>query len=134
MNRKKEFGSYIISGGITTAVNYLIYTILLAFHMPYLPANGIAWAGAVVAAYIMNRRWVFHSHNRIWKEFAAFASMRFLTLAVESALLWLTVEYLMFHPLLSKVVVSVVTVLANYVLCKYGIFKRKKSPVESRNV
>lgn len=122
--KKKEFGSYIVSGGITTLVNYLIYTILLAVHISYLPANGIAWVGAVIAAYIMNRRWVFHSQNHVWKEFTAFAAMRFLTLVVESVLLWLAVEQLGILPLLSKVAVSVVTVLTNYVLCKYGIFKK----------
>lgn len=125
MQKKKEFGCYVISGGITTLVNYVIYTVLLIVHVPYLPANGISWAGAVLAAYAMNRKWVFHSRNQVMKEFFSFVAMRFLTLVVESALLWLSVEQIGIPPLPAKVVVSVVTVLANYVLCKYKIFRKE---------
>lgn len=125
MQKKKEFGCYVISGGITTLVNYVIYTALLIVHVPYLPANGISWVGAVLAAYAMNRKWVFHSRNQVVKEFFSFVAMRFLTLAVESVLLWLFVEQIKIAPLPAKVVVSVVTVLANYVLCKYKIFRKE---------
>lgn len=125
MQKKKEFGCYVVSGGITTLVNYVIYTALLFMHVAYLPANGISWVGAVLAAYAMNRKWVFHSHNRVVKEFFSFVAMRFLTLVVESALLWLFVEQIRISPLPAKVVVSVVTVLANYVLCKYKIFGKE---------
>ena len=79
----------------------------------------------MLAAYAMNRKWVFHSHNRVVKEFFSFVAMRFLTLVVESALLWLFVEQIRISPLPAKVVVSVVTVLANYVLCKYKIFGKE---------
>lgn len=116
---------YVVCGGITTLVNYVIYTLLLAAHMSYLPANGIAWGGAVLAAYAMNRRWVFHSQNRMLREFLGFAGMRFLTLLAESVLLWLAVELIGISPLPAKVAVSVVTVLANYVLCKYKIFGKE---------
>lgn len=125
MQKKKEFGCYVISGGITTLVNYVIYMVLLAVHVPYLPANGISWAGAVMAAYVMNRKWVFHSGNQVIKEFISFVAMRFLTLAAESALLWLSVEQIGMPPLPAKVAVSVVTVLANYVLCRYKIFRKE---------
>ncbi len=116
---------YVVSGGITTLVNYVIYMALLAVHMPYLPANGIAWAGAALAAYGMNRRWVFHSRNGVAREFLSFVSMRFLTLGAESVLLWLAVERIGISPVPAKIAVSVVTVLANYVLCKYKIFRKE---------
>ena len=123
--KKKEIGSYMISGGITTLVNYAIYLILLAMHLSYLQANVAAWIGAVVAAYLMNRKWVFHSKNRIWREFPAFAAMRFLTLLAETTLLWFMVDKIGILPLSAKIVVSVVTVTANYVLCKYRIFRKE---------
>ena len=46
MQKKKEFGCYVVSGGITTLVNYVIYTALLFMHVAYLPANGISWVGS----------------------------------------------------------------------------------------
>ena len=60
MKMKRELITYLISGGVTTGVNYLLYAGLLALHIPYLAANSAAWAGAVLTAYALNRQWVFH--------------------------------------------------------------------------
>ena len=95
-------------------------------HLPYLAANSIAWAGAVMTAYVLNRRWVFRSGNRILQELISFAGLRFLTLAVENILLWLLIDRLEVLPFPAKLLVSIVTVIGNYVLCKYGVFKKEE--------
>ena len=130
MNERKriitrEMITYLISGGVTTLVNYLIYAALLMMDLPYLWANGISWCGAVLAAYVMNRRWVFHSGNSVGREMFSFIGLRFLTLLSESALLWLMVEKLRVPAFGAKIVVSIVTVLANYLLCKFKIFGKE---------
>lgn len=122
MKSKKELLCYCISGGATTLVNYVIYFILLYFSIEYLTANTFAWIGAVLTAYIMNRRWVFHSKGRILSEFGSFIALRFLTLLVENVLLWLSVDFLSIPPMPAKIIVSIITVLSNYLLCKYKIF------------
>ena len=50
MKFNKELITYLISGGITTGVNYILYGTLLFLHVPYLTANSIAWVGAVLTA------------------------------------------------------------------------------------
>ena len=80
MKLKKELLAYLVSGGITTGVNYCLYTALLYLNLPWLSSNSIAWAGAVLAAYLLNRRWVFHSENSVRTEMASFVGARFLTL------------------------------------------------------
>lgn len=126
MKSKKELLCYCVSGGATTLVNYIIYFILIQAKVEYLAANTVAWIGAVLTAYVMNRRWVFHSKGHILQEFSSFVFLRFLTLIAENMLLWLTVSCLGLHPLPSKVVVSIITVLSNYVLCKYKIFQKEE--------
>ena len=71
---------YIVTGGLTTGVNYLIYFILLGAagdaaqqSCVYLAANSAAWLGAVLFAYVMNRKLVFHSERAIVHEFLEFA-------------------------------------------------------------
>ncbi|EGB91782.1 cell wall teichoic acid glycosylation protein GtcA [Clostridium sp. D5] len=123
---KKELVLYCLSGGATTFVNYLIYFILLKTHVEYLAANTLAWAGAVVTAYLLNRRLVFHSRKHILQEFCSFVFLRFLTLLAENILLWIAVDSLGILPLPSKIMVSVITVLSNYVLCKYKIFHKEE--------
>ena len=47
----------------------------------------------------------------------------FITLLVENVLLWLAVDQLSLSLIGSKLIVSVVTVIGNYALCKYRVFK-----------
>ena len=126
MKSKKELFCYLFCGGVTTAVNYLLYGGLLFLRLPYIAANSIAWVGAVLTAYVLNRRLVFHSRNKICKYLPAFAALRFLTLLVETVLLWLLIDHLYIHPLPAKLLVSVITVVGNYVFCKYGVFKKEE--------
>lgn len=126
LKAKKELVLYCLSGGATTFVNYLIYFILLKIQVEYLAANTLAWAGAVVTAYLLNRRLVFHSRKHILQEFSSFVFLRFLTLLAENVLLWIAVDSLGVPPLPSKIMVSVITVLSNYVLCKYKIFQKEE--------
>ena len=84
---------YMFTGGLTTGVNYLIYFILLGAagdaaqqSRVYLAANSAAWLGAVLFAYVMNRKLVFHSERDIVHEFLEFAGLRLATLAVENLL------------------------------------------------
>lgn len=127
MKLKKELLAYLISGGITTGVNYFLYTVLLFLHLSWLVSNSIAWAGAVLTAYLLNRRWVFHSENNVKTELASFVGARFLTLLAENALLWLSIDILGIPPVPAKLFVSIATVVGNYILCKYGIFKKEVS-------
>ena len=126
MKSKKELFCYLFCGGVTTGVNYLLYGGSLFLHLPYIAANSIAWVGAVLTAYVLNRRLVFHSRNKVWRELPSFAALRFLTLLVEDVLLWLLIDYLYILPLPAKLVVSVITVVGNYVFCKYGVFKKEE--------
>ena len=122
---RKEFITYLITGGLTTAVNYVLFGGFLFLHVPYLAANCFAWIGAVLTAYTLNRRWVFHSDKHVKTEFLSFASLRFLTLLAENILLWLLISKVRILPLPAKLLVSAVTVTGNYILCKYGVFKKE---------
>ncbi len=121
----QEIASYLLTGGTTTLINYVIYLTLLHFKVNYLAANTIAWIFAVAFAYISNRTFVFHSKNQMGKELISFVSLRFLTLLLENALLILLIQHWLFHPAISKIAVSVFTVIANYMICKCQIFQNR---------
>ena len=69
--RYKELINYVIFGGATTVVNMVLYYILMlipffstdisleffgnAYKIGYLIANAIAFVGAVIFSYVMNR-------------------------------------------------------------------------------
>ena len=119
----KELISYIFVGGCTTAVNFIIYWFFLKMlRQGWLVANIISWVGAVIFAFWANKRYVFKSINESRKEAYQFFILRLGTLAVESILLFIFIQLLGANEMLSKIVVSVITVISNYGLCKFKIF------------
>ena len=62
---------------------------------------------------------------KLQKELASFVGARFLTLLAENALLWLSIDILDAAPVPAKLSVSIITILGNYILCKYWIFKKE---------
>ena len=123
--KNSQIFRYIMTGGMTTVINYIIYILLTAVSMDYLVANSIAWLGAVIFAYYANRHMVFRSEGSKKQEFVQFFSLRLATLAVENLLLFMFVGYIGAAELPSKIVVSVITVVLNYFACKYSIFKER---------
>lgn len=130
---------YLITGGMTTAVNYVIYFGLFiaagrsvaggtggaADSAFSLAANSLAWLGAVIFAYFANRRFVFQSENSILHEFIQFALLRLVSLTVENILLYLLLTLMAMPNAAAKISVSVITVILNYAACKYKIFSVK---------
>ena len=123
--QESQIVRYIMTGGMTTGVNYIIYIGLMALSVNYLTANTLAWLGAVTFAYFANRKVVFHSKGDKKQEFLQFFSLRATTLVIENLLLLLLVDCIGAGSFVSKVLVSVITVVLNYFACKYSIFKQR---------
>ena len=122
--QESQIVRYVMTGGMTTGVNYIIYIGLMALSVNYLMANTIAWLGAVTFAYFANREVVFHSKGDRKQECLQFFSLRAATLVIENLLLLLLVDFIGAGSLVSKILVSVITVVLNYFACKYSIFKQ----------
>lgn len=121
-----ELINYVVVGGLTTLVNFVVYFFCTHVQLHYLIANVIAWVFAVLFAYIANRKYVFKSEGNDQKaEFIQFVSLRAVTLIVESLLLFVCIQMLSMNENIAKIIVSIVTVIGNYVFCKFMIFKTK---------
>ena len=140
----KELISYLIFGVLTTLVSIVTYeiaNIILGTDL-YLISNIISWVIAVSFAYVTNKLWVFESKS--WQfsviktEIAAFVIARLFSLGLEEAGLYLLIDianlkevswaifgFTLTGALLSKLIMQVVVVIANYVFSKFIIFKKK---------
>lgn len=115
---------YVIVGGFTTLVNFIVFYICTSFQMYWFFANILAWIVAVLFAYITNRIYVFKSkENDTKKEFIQFVGLRLLTLGIESALMFVCIQMLDINENISKIAVSFTTIVGNYIFCKFLIFK-----------
>lgn len=124
---------YLVVGGTTTAVNFVVYSFLVYFSIVgVLLANTVAWCVAVLFAFFTNKHFVFTSHNykNFLKEFYLFVLARGLSGVFEifapSGLIYLGLDANFFgiEGFWAKFVASIFVVIANYFFSKYLIFKK----------
>lgn len=123
----KRYGEqwrYLIVGGCTTLINYVLYFALNACGLYYVVSNVLAWIGAVTFAYFANGAWVYRSTSRrSIREATAFMASRLFSLGLETLLLFLMVEAAGIGQNLAKILVAVVVVVVNY-LTGLLVYKR----------
>ena len=130
--KHKEVINYLIAGVLTTLVNFIVYYgLVLTVLDPDDPvklqaAIIIAWIAAVTFAYVVNRKFVFESKNaEIMKEAASFFAARLGTLFLEMGFMYLTVTVLRMNDKIAKVIVQILIIIANYILSKLFVFRKK---------
>lgn len=121
--------AYLFFGVLTTLVNYIVY--LPCYNLLHLSAslsNVIAWAVAVAFAYLTNKPFVFKSHDwsakTVIPELSKFVGSRVLSGALETAIIFVTVDLLSWNGNVMKLVTSVLVVILNYVASKLIVFKK----------
>ncbi len=127
----REVIMYLIFGVLTTvvalAIYYgLVYTIIDPQNGFLLQiANFISWFGALIFAYVTNRKFVFQSHetNKV-KEALSFAGARLVTLFMDMAIMFIGVTLLHGNDKIIKLISQVVVIVANYIFSKIFVFKR----------
>ena len=128
MNR--EMITYLISGVMTTAVNWILYFLLVKkLGMEELAGNALDWILTVAFAYMVNAFWVFRTKYsgmkaEVGKVFR-FYSARFLTFLVEEGGMLLFVKLMGFNDLIVKAVLAVLVIILNYVFSKLFVFFKK---------
>ncbi len=139
----REILTYLVSGVLTTLVNWILYFIIvhLVFGVPsqkpytahentmILVGNAIDWVLTVAFAYVINAYWVFVSKiqgfgNELFK-IIKFYGARLLTFVIEEGGMWLFISLLAFNDIIVKIVIAVIVVILNYVFSKLFVFKKK---------
>jgi len=127
----REIISYIFFGGLTTVVSWGVYFLcinILSIH--YQAAQWISWGAAVTFAFVVNKLFVFADKEKstlgLTRQIFEFVSMRIASGVVEDILLTVLVEMVGVGEGLSKIIVSVLTVIVNYVASKLLIFRKNR--------
>lgn len=123
--------AYLFFGVLTTVVNYLVY--LPCFNWLGLSAavsNVIAWVVAVAFAFLTNKPFVFKSHDWsakvLWPELTKFVGCRVGSGALETAIMFVTVDCLRWNGNWMKLLTNVLVVILNYIGSKLLVFRNKK--------
>ena len=121
---------YLFFGVLTTLVNYLVFFPLYNWlHFSATVSNIIAWAVAVLFAFLTNKPFVFKSYDwsakTVVPELTKFVGCRIGSGVVETALLLLCVDWLNWNGNLMKILTSILVVIVNYVASKLIVFRKK---------
>lgn len=125
----KELILYIFFGGLTTAVNWIVYFVLYnAFSIHYILSDAAAWVAAVLFAFFTNKSFVFNSNAKAYpqvlKEMFLFFGSRLITLFIEIFLLYTSDKWLHMNVNISKIIIAVIVLVLNYVFSKIVVFRK----------
>lgn len=120
---------YIIAGGCTTAVNFIVFTVLdYLLHINVNIANIISIICSVLFAYVANKIYVFNSRTDSIKalavEFAKFVGARGITMVIEVGGVFV-LDLLHWNGLAAKFLTQVIVLVTNYIFSKIFVFKDK---------
>ena len=97
-------------------------------HFSAAVSNVIAWVVAVAFAYLTNKPFVFKSHDwspgTVVPELTKFVTCRIGSCAMETAIIFLTVDLLHWNGNVMKLITSVLVVILNYVASKLVVFRK----------
>ena len=121
--------AYLFFGVLTTVVNYIVY--LPCYNQLNLSAavsNVIAWVVAVAFAYLTNKPFVFRSNDwsakTVVPELTKFVGSRIFSGALETGIIFVTVDCLLWNGNIMKLVTSVLVVIINYIASKLLVFRK----------
>ena len=127
----KEIISYLFFGVLTTAVDFVSYYILTRFlNSDEGFSNVLAQFLAILFAYVTNKLFVFEDKTNNFKslliQFGKFFSLRLVTLVLNSVMFIVMIDKLGINDIVTKVIVSVIVIILNYVFSKLIVFKGKE--------
>ena len=127
----QELIRYVIVGVATTFVSWgtlWVFCYPLSIHPDI--ANILSIICAVLFAYAANKLVVFRTHCKniaeLGREALSFFAARAATMVLETVGFSLAYNMLHLSPMISKVVISVAVLVANYVLSKLFVFRKKQ--------
>lgn len=127
----QHFLLYTLFGGLTTAVDLIVYYILYnLFAVHYLAAQTVSWVVAVLFAYFTNKRYVFASKvqgRAMLVEMFKFVSGRLFSFGVQTVCLVLLVEVAHWDENIVRLPVLVIVTILNYVVSRVLVFDRQRN-------
>lgn len=116
IKKYKQIINFLIVGTIATLIDWLIYHVLcnIFFISPYI-ANVMSFTIALVFNYYASSKWVFNFKNN---SFLSFVFLSVLGLLLSELLLYIFIEIISIHIMLSKVLATCITMIFNFVTRK----------------
>lgn len=129
LQKYSDLLSYLFFGGLTTIVSLSIYWGCgHLLHWSATASNVLSWVGAVAFAFLTNKPFVFKSHdwswNVLWPELTKFLGCRIGSGVLETVVIFVTVDILLWNDMIMKIIMQVTVVILNYIGSKLLVFRK----------
>lgn len=118
---------YIISGGTSTFVNLaLLYVLTELFGLWYIASASVSFIAAFVISFVLQKYWTFQdvSKEYVHRQAIFYFVVMVVNLCINTALLYLLVEYTGIHYMLSQIISGVFIATESFFVYQFFIFKR----------
>jgi len=133
----REVIMYVIFGVLTTLVNLVIsFALVGAFKIDGSIASAIGIVSSILFAYFTNRKWVFETQAKgfkeNFKEFWKFIAGRLVTMIIEQGGVMILYGALNMPFAPVKLSLTIIVIILNYIFSKFFAFKTRKENVEPK--
>ncbi|MBG9983172.1 GtrA family protein [Aerococcaceae bacterium DSM 111020] len=121
----RQILNFAFVGVLATVIDYLVFALLFnGITIHYLVATIIAFVVSTIFNYWASMRYVFTSRyqdNQKMREFLIFVGLSILGLMLTTVLMKITVDLLLIHPNIAKILVTGLVMVFNFITRKIFI-------------
>lgn len=122
-----QFVKFAMTGGVNTAIDFGVFTLLTLWGWPYLAAQAVSYSCGVINSYLMNRAWTFakdREPSRSRSEFLKFVGVNGVVLFMTSGLMAWLGQHAGWPVWSSKLCVSALGMVVNYTGSRFWVFSQ----------
>ena len=126
-NKWISFIKFALVGVVNTLIDFVVYALLTTIGVNYILAQWISYSAGILNSYVMNRKWTFERKEKSSKrEVISFVIVNLITLSLTSFLLTVLYNKWGISLLISKLLITIVSVGINFIGTKLFVFTTKK--------
>jgi len=128
--KRKQIIKYIISGGTAAAVNLgLLYFFTAVLNLWYLLSSVLAFIVSFLVSFFLQKFWTFGDSKKdiIYKQMAVYLFITLINLGINTASMYILVDYFKVWYMLSQFIVSASIALWSFMVYKFFVFKPIKA-------
>ncbi len=123
----REIIKFLIVGGVSTALNYSSFFILLKlFELNYLLSSGLGYIFGLVLGYSLNKNWTFEYKNESIKTKLRYVVVYGVNLLLSLLILKGLKTNIGLNPIIGNFIVICYTTIANFMGIKIFVFNEGK--------
>ena len=123
----RQFGRFLIVGGISFCFDFGIFTALYRLGVPHLLASVVSFTLSVVVNYVLTRKYVFDSSKDVdvRKEFVYYLLLNFVALGLNTLILYISTDLLGTSAYFGKIAATAIVLVFNFITRKMLIERLK---------